>query len=122
MRIPCKFCQRHYTPKDYIDVKRINGGWITFKNQHVNCQTCLVDFYYDYTDNSKLVRINYRIRSRPYSDVNMDLALNKTFLIFHPKQKTFSTSIIAFDGTWPETKPNDALALAKRLTNLLMFL
>ncbi len=125
MKHPCKFCQRKYTMKDDILVKHLKGGWVTYKNLHVNCQTCLVDFYYaplnSIAEEPRLFRLNYRVRVRPYSDIDMDLENGRTQLIFHPKQKIYKTRSISFEGVWPETQPKDALALCERLTKLLAF-
>lgn len=88
----------------------------------MDCQFCLVDFYWREvaTQPLELVEICYRLKDpdKLFDRIYLGLEAQKTLVLFWPKQKQFKTR--SFDGV-TEVQPKDALKLAYRYKNLIIF-
>lgn len=115
MKMPCKFCQKKYNLREDLPLKNY---WT------INCQACLVDFYWREvpTQPLELIEICYRLKDpdKLFDQIYLCLKEDKTLINLWPKQKKFKASSLVFDGII-EVQPKDALKLAHRYKNLMVF-
>ncbi len=114
-RFACPFCDRKYKVKEHTVPK---GSTPIGK---INCQTCLVDIY---IHNSKVFSLSYRLHDDIHDRLFVNLHDQFTSVFLYPKQKKIKNPppdrCFRFN-TCRMVQPKDALALAQRLTDLLIF-
>jgi hypothetical protein len=93
----CKFCKEKCA--------LVSGYELT-------CRKCDMEFIVTDTYHNQ----TYRLRDNEIALMSMHLDTNRTYIYFFSP-----TKCITIHGTFPDTKPEDALELARRLTNLKAF-
>lgn len=104
----CKFCG------SIIDIDRTYPDYQSFSYECLECEV-----NYSFNDDDSIYIMSYDI-DEEYLFVMMDFLLNKTY-IYLADTTTMNNPMIEIDGIYPDTHPNDIVALADRLMNLLAF-
>src|SRR5574338_919873 len=114
-KFPCPFCDRKYR------IKELPATKFTPQINRINCQFCLVDvnIYQD-----KVFSIDYRLHDKVHDRLFVNVYDQFTTVYLYPKQKKIKNPppgrFFRFN-TCRMVQPKDALALAQKLTDLLIF-